>query len=93
LFTKILNQKKGRHNLKKILFVFLLTSPTAKEISFLKNLNKLESVETLGYAHYFSFAGKIKDFFECKYYLAVKKRRLVVLIKTTVKNIIRPKKN
>lgn len=93
LFTKILNQKKGRHNLKNILFVFLLTSPTAKEISFLKNLNKLESVETLGYAHYFSFAGKIKDFFECKYYLAVKKRRLVVLIKTTVKNIIRPKKN
>ncbi|SEG51647.1 alpha-1,2-fucosyltransferase [Flavobacterium urumqiense] len=93
LFTKILNQKKGKHNPKELLFVFFPTKPTEKEISFLKNLHKSKVFEAPGYSLYFSFAGKIKGFFESKYYLAVKKRSLIVFIKTSVKNIIRPKKN
>jgi hypothetical protein len=93
LFTKILNQKKGKHNPKELLFVFFPTNQTEKEISFLMNLHKSKVFETLGYTLYYSFAGKIKGFFECKYYLAVKKRSLIVFVKTSVKNIIRPKKN
>jgi hypothetical protein len=93
LFTRILDQNKGRHNLKELLFAFFPPNQTKQVISCLKNHYENEAFETLDHTFYFTFAGKIKDFFECKYYLAVKKRSFVVLIKTTVKNIIRPKKN
>ncbi|MFV8373878.1 alpha-1,2-fucosyltransferase [Flavobacterium sp. LB1P71] len=93
LFTKILNQKKGKHNPNELLFVFFPSNQNENEISSLMNLDKSKAFEALGHTLYFTFAGKIKGFFECKYYLAVKKRSLVVFIKTSIKNIIRPKKN
>jgi hypothetical protein len=92
LFTKILKQKKGKHNLKELLFVFFTTNQAEKEIFFMNNFHKAETFGVLDNTLFFSFAGKIRGFFEWKYYLAIKKRSLIVFIKTSVKNIIRPKK-
>ena len=93
LFTKILNQKKGKHNDKEVLFIRFSANQTEKEISLFKDFNNSQVFKAQGFILFFSFAGKIKGLFECKYYLAVQKRRLIVFIKTEVKNIIRPKKN
>lgn len=93
LFTKILNQKNGKLNPKELLFVFFPANQTEKGTSFFTNHQKSEAFQQRGYTVYFSFAGKIKGFFEGKYYLAVKKRSLIVFVKTSIKNIIRPKKN
>lgn len=93
LFAKILKQKNSKKSLKELLFVFFPTNQTKKDISFFKNPYKGETPEAAGYSLFFSFAGKIKGFFECNYYLAVQKRSLIVFVKTRVKNIIRPKKN
>jgi hypothetical protein len=93
LFTRILNQKKGKQNHREILFIRFSANQSEEEISLLKNVNKAEEFEALGFILFFSFGGKIKGLFECSYYLAVQKRKFVVFIKTKVKNIIRPKKN
>lgn len=90
LFAKILNKKNTEKKTKKIGFV--LIGRNQEEIKVLNQNFKNLDFEKLGFRIFYSFAGKIKGFPECKYYLKVYSRKAKVFVKTKIKNIIRPKK-
>lgn len=84
LFAKVLNKNNSEKKTKKIGFVLIRKSK--EEI---QGLN--QNFEKAGFRIFYSFAGKIKGFPECKYYLKVKARKAKVFVKTKIKNIIRLK--
>lgn len=90
LFAKILNKKNTEKKRKKIGFV--LIGRNQEERKGLKQNFKNLDFEKLGFRIFYSFAGKIKGFPECKYYLKVQAHKTKVFIKTKIKKIIRPKK-
>ncbi|MCV9927465.1 alpha-1,2-fucosyltransferase [Flavobacterium sp. LS1R49] len=90
LFAKILNKKNSEKKTKKIGFV-LIRKNQEKIKALNKNFENLD-FEKLGFRTFCSFAGKIKGFLECKYYLKVQMRKTKVFVKTKIKNIIKPKK-
>jgi hypothetical protein len=92
LFANILNRNNNQKTTKKVAFV--LIKKDQKEINKLtinQDIKKLD-FEKLGFAVFYSFAGKIKGWPECKYYFKLQTRTVKVFIKTKIKNIIRPKK-
>ena len=89
LFTRILNQDKGRSSSKLWLFVLLSPNQKFNEDDFLKKNLDRGVFEANDFVICLSFAGKIKGFFEWKYYIAVQKRKVVVFIKKKVKNAIK----
>ena len=86
----IRNKKNTEKKTKKIGFVLIRRNQ--EEIKVLNQNFKNLDFEKLGFRIFYSFAGKIKGFPECKYYLKVHLRKAKVLVKTKIKNIIRPKK-
>lgn len=92
LFVKVLNKKGSQKNTQKIGFVLIEKYQerinTLNWNKFLQSLDFKKSNFTI----YHSFAGKIKGFPECSYYFKVQTRRVKVLVKTKIKNIIRSKK-
>lgn len=93
LFAKVLKIRKDFCNKEKILFVSIKESKEHQRVLSHKKYLKNSYFEKLDFIVFNSFSGKINGFFECKYYLKVKKRKLVVFIKTSIKKIIKPKKH
>jgi len=91
LFAKVLNKKNSEKKTKKIGFVVIRKNQ--EEIQGLKQNFKNLDFEKLDFRIIYSFAGKIKGFPECKYYLKAQSRKAKVFVKTKIKNIIRPKKH
>ena len=91
LFAKFLKQKMKNFNSKKTLVLSIISLEKDLKKTLLNN--NIDSYKNSNFNVVFSFGGKIKGFFEYKYYFAAKKRKCIVFIKTFIKNIIRPKKN
>lgn len=92
LFAKILNKNNSLKFTKQIGFVSIKNiqrnSDNLNWDHYLKNFD----FEKSGFTVFYSFAGKIRGLMACKYYFAVQTQQLKILIKTKIKNIIRPKK-
>lgn len=87
LFSKILNKKNDSHNT----IVFLLFQKNIRQDFLLKEefFNKFNLKEK-GFSVFNSYAGKIKGFPECEYYIKIQKKKLLVFIKSNIKILIRP---
>lgn len=92
LFAKILNKNNSLKFTKKIGFISIINNQKNIDNLNWKHYSKNFDFEKSGFTVFYSFAGKIKGLMECKYYFAVQARRLKILVKTKIKNIIRPKK-
>jgi len=92
LFAKFLNKNGNQKITKKIGFILIKKDQEdINRLDFNHSLKKID-FDKLEFTIFYSFAGKIKGWPECKYYFNIKARKAKVFIKTKIKNIIRPKK-
>lgn len=89
LFTKILKSKKTVANSKEWLFIFI--PKNENEYPSVSNYN-FEVFEKNGFSVLKSFAGRIKAFFEFKYFYVTQKRRYIIRLKKTIKKLLNLKK-
>ncbi|MDL2143366.1 alpha-1,2-fucosyltransferase [Flavobacterium tructae] len=92
LFAKVLNKNNPVKLTKRLAFVAIKGNYRQTDNLDWNYYSNIFNFKKSGFIVLYSFAGKIRGITGCKYYAVTKILRLKILIKTKIKNIIRPKK-
>lgn len=87
-FSKILNKNNSHFNI----LIFALLQKNRDQEFFLsyKNISRTSNFQKKEFSVFYSYAGKIKGFPECKYYVKTQRQKLVVFVKSNIKILIKP---
>lgn len=88
IFTKIMN-KSITENKKNILFVRISDNNFDLSPLFFKGKATYDIFKNYSYKINYSYSGRIKNFFECYYFITIKKQKLVIKVKQTIKKIFK----
>jgi hypothetical protein len=88
-FSKILNRNTKSFNT----LIFALLKTNKNQESFLTDNNiSISNFHKKEFFVFYSYAGKIKGFPECKYYVNTQRQKLMVFLKSNIKAFIKPKR-
>jgi hypothetical protein len=88
-FSKILNRNNKSFNT----LIFALLKTNKNQESFLTDKNiSISNFHKKEFFVFYSYAGKIKGFPECKYYVNTQRQKLMVFLKSNIKVFIKPKR-